>query len=70
MPTILQAVGIDIPRYIEGQSVLPLVRGTNYEARDALFTERTSHTIYLPPGCQDGSVQTRPLLRKNPPVPT
>lgn len=48
MPTMLQAAGIDIPKYVEGKSLLPLARGEEYSARDVVFTERTSHTVYVP----------------------
>jgi arylsulfatase len=38
-PTILQAAGVDIPTYIEGQSLLPYLEGTPIQPREFVFCE-------------------------------
>lgn len=39
MPTILDAVGIDIPHVVEGVSLMPLIEGSETKVRDAVFSE-------------------------------
>jgi len=42
MPTILDAVGVDIPDTVDGQSVLPIIRDSNAEWRDYVHGECAS----------------------------
>ena len=37
MPTILEAVGIEAPTGLDGQSLWPSIHGTDHQTRDALF---------------------------------
>jgi arylsulfatase A-like enzyme len=47
-PTICELVGIERPSYLQGESLLPLVRGEASAVRDALFAEMTWHAAYEP----------------------
>jgi len=51
LPTLLEAVGADIPVGVQGRSLLPLLRGGAYEPRDAIFAEKTFHSYYDPMRC-------------------
>lgn len=48
VPTLLQALGIDIPEHLHGHSLLPLIHGEASSIRDVIFTEKTYHTAYEP----------------------
>lgn len=48
LPTILQAIDVPIPPEIQGRSFLPLLQGALYEARDAIYAEKTYHSYYDP----------------------
>jgi arylsulfatase A-like enzyme len=49
MPTLLEAAGCPIPPEVQGESLLPLIRGESRRpARDAIFAEMTYHVDYLP----------------------
>jgi arylsulfatase A-like enzyme len=49
MPSILNALGIDIPMDIQGKSYWPVVTGAaSGEYQEAIFTEMTTHVNYLP----------------------
>lgn len=48
MPTIMQAIGREIPDNVQGRSLLPVIRGESSESREQIFAERTSHTVYNP----------------------
>ena len=39
MPTILDLCGLEIPRTVQGRSLLPLMRGETEQHRDAVFSE-------------------------------
>lgn len=47
-PTLCDVLGIDRPRWLQGQSVLPLVKGEQAELHDAVFGEVTYHAAYEP----------------------
>ena len=48
MPSLLDALGIDIPKDIQGRSYWPLVTGARSgEYQGAVFTEMTTHVGYL-----------------------
>jgi N-sulfoglucosamine sulfohydrolase len=47
-PTVCELAGIERPDFLQGQSLLPLVRGEAREVRDALFAEMTWHAAYEP----------------------
>jgi arylsulfatase A-like enzyme len=47
-PTLCELVGIEPPDFLQGLSLLPLVRGERTELRDALFAEMTWHAAYEP----------------------
>jgi len=49
MPSLLDALGMDIPKDIQGTSYWPLVTGAKSgEYQEAVFTEMTTHAGYLP----------------------
>lgn len=48
LPTLLEAVGLPVPRRLQGQSVLPLLRQESYVARAAVYAEKTYHSYYDP----------------------
>jgi arylsulfatase A-like enzyme len=47
-PTLCDYLGIDRPAWLEGQSVLPMVRGETDRVREELFAEVTYHASYEP----------------------
>jgi arylsulfatase A-like enzyme len=47
-PTICELVGIERPEFLQGESLLPLVRGERTDVRDAIFAEGTYHAAYEP----------------------
>jgi arylsulfatase A-like enzyme len=50
-PTLCDVVGVDRPGWLEGQSLVPLVRGQTDRIRDDLFGEITWHVSYQPERC-------------------
>lgn len=48
LPTLLDAVGAEVPDEVQGQSLLATQRTDETFERDAVFSEKTSHTVYLP----------------------
>jgi len=48
LPTLLEYVGGEAPRGIDGRSFLPLLRGEDYSPRDHLYLEMTWHDKYNP----------------------
>ncbi len=47
-PTICDLLGIDYPQWLQGTSILPLIRGEIEQAHDAIFAEVTYHAAYEP----------------------
>lgn len=47
-PTICDVVGLEHPPWLEGRSLLPLVRGDVAEVHDEIFAEVTYHAAYEP----------------------
>jgi N-sulfoglucosamine sulfohydrolase len=47
-PTLLDGLGINARAGMHGKSFWPLLRGTQYTARDEIFAEKTFHTYYEP----------------------
>jgi arylsulfatase A-like enzyme len=47
-PTICELIGIRTPGWLEGRSLLPLVRGEVVSVRDAIFAEVTFHAAFEP----------------------
>ena len=47
-PTICELVGIDMPAWLQGTSILPLVRGEVEEINEEVFAEVTFHAAYEP----------------------
>jgi arylsulfatase A-like enzyme len=47
-PTICELLEIPRPEWLQGESMLPLVRGDTEEVRDAIFAEGTYHAAYEP----------------------
>jgi arylsulfatase A-like enzyme len=47
-PTLCELAGIERPSFLQGESLLPLVRGETTSIRDALFAEMTWHAAYDP----------------------
>ncbi len=48
MPTLLDFIGAEIPKNIEGKSFLPVLKDTNLPFRREIFTEKNYHEIYDP----------------------
>jgi N-sulfoglucosamine sulfohydrolase len=51
LPTVLQALGADIPGRLHGHSFWPLLAGLPFEPREMIFGERTFHIQYCPARC-------------------
>ena len=47
-PTVCELLEIDDPEWLQGRSMMPLVRGEKDETNDAVFTEVTYHSTYEP----------------------
>jgi N-sulfoglucosamine sulfohydrolase len=47
-PTICDLVGIDAPDFVQGRSILPVMRKETAEVNDAIFAELTYHAAYEP----------------------
>ena len=47
-PTICELAGIEPPDWLEGTSLMPLVRGERAAIHDEIFTEMTYHAAYQP----------------------
>jgi arylsulfatase A-like enzyme len=47
-PTICDLLGIERPAWLQGESLLPLVRGDKAEIHDEVFSEVTYHAAYEP----------------------
>ena len=47
-PTICELAGIEEPAWLEGTSLMPLVRGERAQVHDEIFTEMTYHAAYQP----------------------
>jgi N-sulfoglucosamine sulfohydrolase len=47
-PTICELLGIERPEFLQGISLLPLVRGEAASVRDVIFAEMTWHAAYEP----------------------
>jgi N-sulfoglucosamine sulfohydrolase len=50
-PTICELVGIERPDFLQGRSLLPLMRREKTEVNDAIFAELTYHAAYEPQRC-------------------
>lgn len=47
-PTLCELAGIDEPDWLQGRSLMPLVRGETERLHDAIFAETTFHAAYQP----------------------
>jgi arylsulfatase A-like enzyme len=47
-PTLCEIAGIERPSFLQGESLLPLVRGEAERVRDEIFAEMTWHAAYEP----------------------
>jgi len=47
-PTLCELIGIEAPPWLQGRSVLPVVRREAEEVNDAIFAELTYHAAYEP----------------------
>ncbi len=47
-PTICDVAGLPAPGYLQGHSIMPLIRGEKQEIRDHLFGEVSYHAAYEP----------------------
>lgn len=47
-PTLCELAGIDPPSWLQGHSLMPLIRGETSEIRDCVFSEVTFHASYEP----------------------
>jgi arylsulfatase A-like enzyme len=50
MPTVLDLMGVKIPRMVEGQSLVPLARGQTFRRRSPVMTSRFAHPGAQPNG--------------------
>ena len=50
-PTICDLVGVRHPDWLQGRSLMPLIRGEADAVRDAIFAEGTYHAAYEPQRC-------------------
>jgi len=50
-PTICDLLGVEHPDWLQGESLMPLIREETDEVRDAIFTELTYHRVYEPLRC-------------------
>ena len=51
LPTLLHCAGQEIPKNVQGSTLLPLMRGEKESHRDAIFGEKTFHSYYDPMRC-------------------
>jgi len=51
LPTLLEALEIDVPARIQGRSFLPLLEGRMYQRHRDIFAEMTYHDYYDPMRC-------------------
>jgi arylsulfatase A-like enzyme len=51
LPTILEAAEVPVPGEVQGNSLLPLLRGERQPRRDAVYAEKTFHSYYDPMRC-------------------
>jgi N-sulfoglucosamine sulfohydrolase len=47
-PTVCDVIGVERPTWLQGESLLPLMRGEVDEVREELFAEATFHAAYEP----------------------
>lgn len=47
-PTLCELAGIDLPEWLEGRSLVPLISGDIESVRDEIFAEVTFHAAYEP----------------------
>jgi N-sulfoglucosamine sulfohydrolase len=47
-PTLCELAGVPTPEYVQGHSLLPLIRGDVTSLREELFAEMTWHAAYEP----------------------
>ena len=47
-PTLVELAGLERPDFLQGESLMPLVRGESDSVRDAVFGEITFHAAYEP----------------------
>jgi arylsulfatase A-like enzyme len=47
-PTLCDLIGVDRPAWLEGQSILPLIRGERPEIHEEIFAEVNYHAAYEP----------------------
>ncbi len=50
-PTICDLTGIEPPAWLQGRSMMPLIRGETNAIRDQVFSEVTYHAAYEPQRC-------------------
>ena len=51
LPTICELIGLEPPAWLQGRSMMPLIRGEADNIRDELFAEVTYHAAYEPQRC-------------------
>ncbi len=50
-PTLCDVLGIDLPEWLEGKSLMPVLRDEKPEVNDEIFAEVTFHAAYEPQRC-------------------
>ena len=51
LPTAYEVAGIDIPKHVDGKSLVPLANGQTQVHRDVIFAESNFHAAYEPMRC-------------------
>ena len=51
MPTILEWAGVDIPDYLHGKSMAPLLSGESVDWRDAFYTQNITRHPFIDQRC-------------------
>lgn len=47
-PTLCEVLGVDPPEWLQGRSLVPILRGDVFEVHEAIFGEITFHSAYEP----------------------
>ena len=66
-PTLCELAGVEPPDWLQGASLMPLVRGEVDRLHEAIFAEMTYHAAYEPQrAVRDRALEVHPPLRRLP----